>query len=62
MKLISHDPGDLGNAKNYWRDGQGQGNPASYYCAQLGGAEIGATALPAEAGVSSAKKNNIDMA
>jgi putative hemolysin len=24
-------------------DGQGQGNPASFYCTQLGGAEIGAT-------------------
>jgi putative hemolysin len=24
-------------------NGQGQGNPASYYCTQLGGAEIGAT-------------------
>jgi putative hemolysin len=27
------------------RNGQGQGNPASYYCTQLGGAEIGATDL-----------------
>lgn len=26
-------------------NGQGQGNPASYYCTQLGGAEIGATDL-----------------
>jgi putative hemolysin len=24
-------------------NGQGNGNPASYYCTQLGGAEIGAT-------------------
>ena len=26
-------------------NGQGQGNPASYYCTQIGGAEIGATDL-----------------
>jgi putative hemolysin len=26
-------------------NGQGQGNPASFYCTQLGGAEIGATDL-----------------
>ncbi|HLZ40955.1 MAG TPA: DUF333 domain-containing protein [Candidatus Sulfotelmatobacter sp.] len=42
-------------------NGQGQGNPASYYCTQLGGAEIGATDLAGGGWVSSAKKNNIDM-
>ncbi len=33
-------------------NGQGQGNPASYYCTQLGGAEIGATDLAGGAWVS----------
>jgi len=39
-------------------NGQGNGNPASYYCTQLGGAEIGATDLAGGAWVS---KSGIDM-
>ncbi len=34
-------------------NGQGNGNPASYYCTQLGGAEIGATDLAGGGWVSS---------
>ena len=34
-------------------NGQGNGNPASFYCTQLGGAEIGATDLAGGAWVSS---------
>jgi len=39
-------------------NGKGNGNPASYYCTQLGGAEIGATDLAGGAWVS---KGGIDM-
>jgi putative hemolysin len=42
-------------------NGQGQGNPASYYCTQLGGAEIGATDVAGGGWVSLAVNNNIDM-
>lgn len=42
-------------------NGQGNGNPASYYCTQLGGAEIGATDAAGGGWVSLARKNNIDM-
>lgn len=41
-------------------NGQGNGNPASYYCTQLGGAEIGATAAAGGGWVSLATKNNVD--
>jgi putative hemolysin len=39
-------------------NGQGNGNPASFYCSQLGGAEIGATDLAGGAWVS---KGGVDM-
>ena len=39
-------------------NGQGNGNPASFYCTQLGGSEIGATALAGGAWVS---KGGIDQ-
>jgi putative hemolysin len=39
-------------------NGQGNGNPASFYCSQLGGAEIGATDLAGGAWVS---KGGIDQ-
>ena len=42
-------------------NGQGNGNPASYYCTQLGGAEIGATDAGGGGWVSLARKNNVDM-
>jgi putative hemolysin len=42
-------------------NGQGNGNPASYYCTQLGGAEIGATDAAGGGWVSLARKNNVDM-
>ena len=42
-------------------NGQGTGNPASYYCTQLGGSEIGATDLAGGGWVSLAKQNNVDM-